>query len=334
MAQLVALRTFFMAADLLLAVAGGARLAALEGARSLAAHARDLQAPLLALVALHALLELGVPALWPRAYTFLRSRRRRAPGEAAGETAVGGGSAGAAAAAAERAAARADARDGRNKLVASAFAVYVSALSLAALLAGGEAERLRLDPFASSPATARLMRAAAAFFAYDVATLALWDRADAEPVFLAHGALCLWVFACSLRPFLHYMGLVTLLFELSTPFLHAREALLAAGRSGGAAFAVVNWLFASSFIGSRIAFGLFAIFAPGRWWSQMEALVASQGGGGGGGGEAASLVAVVRGYQVCAVLLSALNVMWAVRIVRGGCKSRGVAEGAKAKKVV
>ena len=220
-----------------------------------------------------------------------------------------------------RAIARGAARDGRNKIVASCFAVYVSALSLAALASGDEAERLRLDAFASSPATAHLSRVATAYFVYDVACLALWD-ADFEPVFLLHGALCLWVFACSLQPFLHYMALVTLLFEASTPFLHARAVLLAAGLEDSPLFAAANWCFMLSFAASRVLFGLYAIFAPGQWWSHMEALVAR-------GDARLRGVAVVRAYQVCAVLLSALNVFWMARILTSACKPREAKKGGK-----
>ena len=159
------------------------------------------------------------------------------------------------------------------------------------------------------------MRVAAAYFAYDVATLALWDRGDTEPVFLLHGALCLWVFACSLQPFLHYMGLVTLLFELSTPFLHARLALIAAGRGGGALFGAANWLFAGSFVGARVLFGCWAIFAPGQWWWQMEALLAR-------GDARLHGASVVRAYQACAVMLSALNLLWTAKIAAGCARTR------------
>ena len=316
--------------------ASGARFALLEGARALAAHAGELKAPLLALAALHAAAEFAVPVLWPGAYACLRRRRRDSPPATGGREAKKGVAApaaaakpaAAAAAAAPapalaeedpaspeaRAAARGAARDGRNKVVASCFAAYVSALSLAAL-ASGDAERLRLDPFASSPATAHLSRVATAYFVYDVACLALWD-ADFEPVFLLHGALCLWVFACSLQPFLHYMALVTLLFEASTPFLHARAALLAAGLDSSPLFAAANWCFMLSFAASRVLFGLYAIFAPGQWWSLMEALVAR-------GDARLRGVAVVRTYQVCAVLLSALNLLWMWRILSSACKQRG-----------
>jgi uncharacterized protein YjeT (DUF2065 family) len=120
---------------------------------------------------------------------------------------------------------------------------------------------------------------------------------------------------CSLQPFLHYMALVTLLFEASTPFLHARDALLKAGLHESPLFAAANWCFLLSFAASRVLFGLYAIFAPGQWWSAMEALVAR-------GDARLRGVSVVRVYQVCAVLLSALNLVWMARILASALRSR------------
>jgi hypothetical protein len=119
------------------------------------------------------------------------------------------------------------------------------------------------------------------------------------------------------------MALVTLLFEASTPFLHARAALLAAGLDSSPLFAAANWCFMLSFAASRVLFGLYAIFAPGQWWSLMEELVAS-------GDARLRGVAVVRTYQVCAVLLSALNLLWMWRILTSACKQRGAKKGKSA----
>lgn len=337
---------------LLRELGAGARFAALEGLRALRAHAREVAAPLLALVALHVLVEFVVPSLWPRAYECMTRRRRRrrlqereqararavqggqGPGASPGDAGKANAPSSSSAAAAAVTGAEEEkeeeekgrdlvsaAVDARTRVMSGVFASYVSVLALAAL-ASGDAARLQRDPFASTPLTEHLMRVAVAFFAYDVVVVLSIDFGPASLVWLAHGGLCLWVFACSLQPFLHYMGLVTLLFELSTPFLHLRIALLDSGLERSALFGAANVLFGLCFAASRICFGCYKIFAPGQWWSQMEALVATaavaaeregaetSASGGGGGEPRLRGVSIVRGYQVCAVLLTMLNFYW------------------------
>ena len=269
-------------------------------------HWRELLPFALCFFALHIVVEFGVPLFKRDAYAVFRPKSRRAAGAGAADEPAPLSRADQDAAAAT---------DVRNKVVASAFAAYVSALSLRALLLSepGEAERLRLDPFATSPESEHLMLVASAYFVYDV--LAVMND-ESDPIWLVHGALCAWVYLASLQPFLHHMGLVTLLFELSTPFYHARKALLQANLGGSALFAAVEPLFALSFVGARVVYGFYKIFAPGQWWWQIEALVEASEQGLYGGAQLHS-VAVARGYQVCAVLLCALNAKWSVDILLG-----------------
>ena len=94
--------------------------------------------------------------------------------------------------------------------------------------------------------------------------------------------------------------MVTLLFEASTPFMHARQLLISAKASDGPLFAATQVAFAGVFFACRIAYGLFAC---GRWWVNMQALLAS-------GGIAQGHAPMVRMYQVLCTVLCGLNVFW------------------------
>jgi hypothetical protein len=102
------------------------------------------------------------------------------------------------------------------------------------------------------------------------------------------------------------MAMVTLLFESSTIFMHARLSFIEARAAEGPLFAVAQWGFVGTFFFSRIAHGLWAC---GRWWLSMEAGLAA-------GTIAAERVPIVRMYQLLCTLLSGLNVYWFARIAR------------------
>jgi hypothetical protein len=276
---------------------------------------------LAALFALHVAVEFAVPAIAPAAFDVLglkdgiKDRRKLA-------------------------------KDARTKVVCTTFALLVATAAAVGL---ASASGLAADPYASTALTGVLMRAATAYFAWDLVVCAV-DGYGIE--WWIHGVCCLVVFTLSLvrragaggglgwggaastaslilrdlpqlrpfptphpqRPFLHYMGLVTLLFEASTPFLHVRKALIQAGGGSGRAFAVIQALFAATFVATRIVFGYWKCWAPGEWFSQMNALVEAGG---------AHSVAVVRLYQVNCFVLSALNGFWAWQILAAGRKRGG-----------
>jgi hypothetical protein len=132
------------------------------------------------------------------------------------------------------------------------------------------------------------------------------------------------------NPFLHYMSIVCLLFEASTPFLHIRAALIQSRSATGTGFAIVQALFGITFFLTRIVFGYWKCWGPGQWNDQMQGLVAS--------GTAHS-VQVVRMFQVSCAILSCMNAYWIYGIVgaafRGEKKKPvpgGPAEAAKTKK--
>lgn len=103
------------------------------------------------------------------------------------------------------------------------------------------------------------------------------------------------------------MACVTLLFELSTPFLKIRELMIASDATGGSnalLFNVVNWGFALFFFLSRIVSGYYYVIV---WWFAIERLIASGG---------IHSVPIARMYQVFCVLLTGLNTFWFYVIVK------------------
>ena len=182
----------------------------------------------------------------------------------------------------------------RTSVVSSLMAAYVAALSLYGLLSPATSAALRADLGAETPLSRHVCNVAVAFFLWDL--LYCWEDA----VFIVHGLACLAVFTGALRPFLHHMALVTLLFEASTPFLHARRALIDMDLTDNAWFFFANHGFSATFFLARIAHGLWAC---GLWWLQVEAARAS-------GALAAERAPMVRMYQALCLLLSGLNVFW------------------------
>ena len=102
------------------------------------------------------------------------------------------------------------------------------------------------------------------------------------------------------------MAMVTLLFESSTIFLHARLTLIEAKAATGPLFAVAQLGFVASFFASRIAHGLWAC---GNWWLALEAGLAQSA-------IPADRVPIVRMYQALCALLSGLNVYWFAIIIK------------------
>ena len=258
--------------------------------------------PFLALCFIHVLSEFFLPHLFPGIYFSLRPKPRDdiKIKEVDLDTAA--------------------ARDARNKIVSTIFSAYVSILSLRGLYfsAPGEAEMLQKDPFASTIESMHLMQVACAYFLWDIVTL-LSDMNDDVILWLIHGGLCLWVFLTSLSPFLHHMGYVTLIFEISTPFLHARKYLLQAKLNESAIFDIIQSLFGVSFILSRIVFGCYMMYGPNQWWWKMQSLITESNAG-----KAPQLqsVAIIYFYEICCVSLTFLNIMWARTIIMNRFKTK------------
>jgi hypothetical protein len=115
-----------------------------------------------------------------------------------------------------------------------------------------------------------------------------------------------------MRPFLHHMAAVVLMFEASTPFLKLRETLLSMDAAHGALFDYNNIAFSASFFAARILYG----YPQGYYFAlSSQAFIAS--------GRAHS-VAIIRVYQVLCSGLTILNALWMWRIVRGAIRNEGV----------
>jgi len=271
---------------------------------------REILLPFVCLLGLHLVSEFILPRVFPGLYKSLRPTPR--DGRVSNDLDLDA----------------AAARDARNKIVSSAFSAYVSILSIRGLYFSppGEAERLENDPFASTAESMHLMRVACAYFLWDVATL-VNDFNDDILVWFLHGGLCLWVFLTSLTPFLHHMGYVTLIFEISTPFLHLRKYLLQAKLQNTIAFGYIQSIFGVSFILSRIVFGCYKMYGPNQWWWKMQAFLSeSVDGNILTSRKTPFSTSIVYFYQMCCITLTLLNISWAYTILQNRFKAK---KGAK-----
>lgn len=109
------------------------------------------------------------------------------------------------------------------------------------------------------------------------------------------------------------MAGVCLLFEASTPFMHARLSLIAADAAKGPLFSVVQLLFAATFFATRIAYGYWRCLL---WWISVERLLAAG---------AIHSVPMLRVYQAACIFLCGLNGFWFSKMLAmafGGGKGR------------
>ncbi|KAF8590080.1 DUF887-domain-containing protein [Ramaria rubella] len=95
---------------------------------------------------------------------------------------------------------------------------------------------------------------------YAIACGFIWDTLDSiihfnSIGFVAHGALCLMVYALAFRPFLGYYGARFLLWELSTPFLNIHWFLDKTNRTGGLLQLINGIMLLATFFLVRICYG-------------------------------------------------------------------------------
>jgi hypothetical protein len=200
------------------------------------------------------------------------------------------------------------------------MALAVTALSLQSLLSA-DAAALQSDFFVTTDVTHVLVRIAVAFFLWDTyVCLTEW----AGWAYLAHALACLCVFTCALKPMLHYMAAITLLYEASTPFLHVRSAMIQAGTTDGPIFQALQLSFAASFFIARIVVGYWKCY---QWWWQVEAYISAVSSGVATGmsvpvgvGSLSTVIStvpsVLRMYQALCLFLSALNGYWFLQIAQ------------------
>ena len=92
------------------------------------------------------------------------------------------------------------------------------------------------------------------FFAWDLLIVVFVEKFD--PAFLLHAMSCLLCYVFGQFPFLNYWGVYFLLFEISTPLLHLRKAMLVTGNKQSKWFSRVEVGFALAFFIARIVVGI------------------------------------------------------------------------------
>jgi hypothetical protein len=134
--------------------------------------------------------------------------------------------------------------------------------------------------------------------------------ATVSPANLAHGGLCMLVYALMHYEFLHHMGAIMLLYEISSIPLNIRLILIERRAATGSLYNLVQGLFALSFVVVRIGVGFPASYS---WWQDMLAYLQT--------GRAHSTAAYL--YLLCAnILLNGLNLYWAFLIAKKALRSR------------
>ena len=145
----------------------------------------------------------------------------------------------------------------------------------------------------------------------------MWGVLRRNWQFVLHGTLCALTYTFGLYPFLHHMGSLMLLFELSSIPFNVRIIMLQLGVGKGRAFELVQLAFGLSFLGARLGMGIPASL---YWWADMLALLRSG---------AAHSVAICVFYLIANLVLNSLNILWASIIVRKAAKRFGSGAGKK-----
>eukprot|EP00697_Spironema_sp_BW2_P009933 gnl/Spiro4/24971_TR12418_c0_g1_i1.p1 gnl/Spiro4/24971_TR12418_c0_g1~~gnl/Spiro4/24971_TR12418_c0_g1_i1.p1 ORF type:complete len:314 (-),score=62.64 gnl/Spiro4/24971_TR12418_c0_g1_i1:78-1019(-) len=133
--------------------------------------------------------------------------------------------------------------------------------------------------------------------------------------FLMHAVCCLFVYTGSQQNFMLWMGCSCLLYELSTPFLHAVAILRAVGHDSGSLFRLCSLLFTICFGGVRIVWAIPINIEFCK--TLLSAVVSCSRGEACHPGYSAVLYV---SYAVINCLLTVLNCFWFVGIVKGAVK--------------
>jgi len=187
------------------------------------------------------------------------------------------------------------------RCVSFLHAVIISQGCARRLLISEYDEALKTDFYGFDAESQFYFGIAAGYFLWDM-LVSIWFQWGIG--FVAHGISCFFVYGFSQYPFLHYWGLYFLLYELSTPFLHARWFLIAI-KQKGAILTLIQLCFVGAFVSMRLVLGSIASYT---WWGLMLKLLES--------GQAHSNVVVIM-YLCCNVVLNALNWYWFSQILAG-----------------
>lgn len=174
--------------------------------------------------------------------------------------------------------------------------------------AGAAAARL----YASTPLTHAAVAISAGYFAWDVGSL-LPRLGVAGPAMLAHGCLCAALYGYGAATgHLSWFGALFVLWEASTPAVYARWLALETGWGPGTApYAVAGGAMIATFFVARVLGGAAASAA---FWSSAASELASRPPGRPG---PALPVAILNGFRVANVAMTALNLYWFGRMVAG-----------------
>lgn len=138
----------------------------------------------------------------------------------------------------------------------------------------------------------------AGYFAWDIYYVLLRDE-KLDVAFAIHAVSCFFCYLFGQYPFLNYWGVYFLLFELSTPFMHARKALLLLGRKDSLWFPKIEAAFGASFAFARILVG---IPMSALVWRDLLSLLNTP--------EKVHSAIVVYYYLVANTALCGLNMFW------------------------
>ncbi|KAA0167092.1 hypothetical protein FNF27_06284 [Cafeteria roenbergensis] len=190
--------------------------------------------------------------------------------------------------------------DAAVRVVGLVFAVYAATNSTVILATTSPANWTQF--YLYEPRAESLMHVASGFFLWDLYSCltSAWGG-----FFTAHAAVSLFVFAASLRPFLHHIGCVFLMYEASTVFMHLRHFAMELNWSATipGVYDALSIAFATMFFIARILIGLpISVY----WWWHMIAYIMR--------GEAHS-VPVYVGYLFANAVITGLNIMWFSKIV-------------------
>ena len=128
--------------------------------------------------------------------------------------------------------------------------------------------------------------------------------------FVIHGLTSFLVFLGGLRPFLHHMGTLCLLYELSTPFMHWRRALIETTPKATQLIQLSTYVFGATFFVCRIVIGYSTSL---WWWFRMLGLWSD------GTAHSYTIFAI---YLFSNIFLSGLNGFWFSQMVAVALGSR------------
>jgi hypothetical protein len=133
-----------------------------------------------------------------------------------------------------------------HAIVASGFAIYVFANFR-------PIEDLNVfAAYTRDPVLHFAAQLSAGYFLYDF-LIAVYD---VDPAYILHGFCSAVIYAHSAFPFCAQIGVIFLIYEVSTVFVHLRWFLISTGRGATKLFAAAQGAFVICFLLVRIAFGL------------------------------------------------------------------------------